>query len=182
MDFDGSAVIPLTIADADTPLDGVTLSGSAENATLVPPSNIVITGTGAARTATITGSGVSGVTQLTLTASDGAATASRTFQLTVLDQAETWRKRNFSTTANAGDAADDADPDGDGTPNLLERAFGGDPKRSDRNLLPFVDDTAPLLSIIYQTANAASDLLFTVEESPDLSVGSWSVATAPARS
>jgi hypothetical protein len=52
--------------------------------------------------------------------------------------------------------------------NLLERAFGGDPNAADSALLPATDDTAPLLSIIYRKSNAATDLTFSIEESPDL--------------
>lgn len=39
-----------------------------------------------------------------------------------------WRQANFGTTANAGDAADSADPDGDGTSNETEFRLGLDPK------------------------------------------------------
>lgn len=40
---------------------------------------------------------------------------------------ESWRNSHFGTTVNEGSAADDADPDGDGRPNLLEYALGTDP-------------------------------------------------------
>ena len=35
-----------------------------------------------------------------------------------------WRQSNFGTTADAGNAANTADPDGDGLPNLMEYATG----------------------------------------------------------
>jgi carboxypeptidase D len=38
-----------------------------------------------------------------------------------------WRALYFGTTGNSGPAADGADPDGDGIPNLLEYALGLDP-------------------------------------------------------
>jgi len=38
-----------------------------------------------------------------------------------------WRDNYFKTTANSGNAADLADPDGDGIPNLLEYALGTRP-------------------------------------------------------
>lgn len=41
--------------------------------------------------------------------------------------AKSWRFRHFGSLALEGDAAWDADPDGDGVPNILEYALGGDP-------------------------------------------------------
>ena len=46
---------------------------------------------------------------------------------TLLTPAERWRKQYFGTIENTGNAANNADPDGDGRVNLLERAFGLDP-------------------------------------------------------
>ncbi|WP_367875327.1 choice-of-anchor D domain-containing protein [Luteolibacter sp. Populi] len=40
---------------------------------------------------------------------------------------ESWRLLHFATAANAGNAADDADPNHNGIPNLIEYALGGDP-------------------------------------------------------
>ncbi|MDB6080061.1 MAG: hypothetical protein JWO82_3808, partial [Akkermansiaceae bacterium] len=40
---------------------------------------------------------------------------------------ETWKLKYFATTASTGPAADDADPNLNGIPNLLEFALGGDP-------------------------------------------------------
>lgn len=39
-----------------------------------------------------------------------------------------WRQLHFGSTANSGDSADEADFDGDGIANLVEYAFGTDPK------------------------------------------------------
>lgn len=47
-----------------------------------------------------------------------------------------WRKIHFGTTDNTGEAADDADADGDGIPNLAEFAFNLDPKKGDGSGLP----------------------------------------------
>ena len=47
---------------------------------------------------------------------------------------ETWRQTWFSTIANTGDAADGADPEGDGITNYYEYAYG---------LNPTVDDVVP---------------------------------------
>jgi hypothetical protein len=94
----------------------------------------------------------------------------------LLTPAQAWRQTHFSTTANSGSASDSADPDGDGVTNLLERAFGGNPNLSENNLLPFIDTTQPLLSIVYRKAVDATDLGFLVQESTDLSAP-WTEAT-----
>lgn len=82
---------------------------------------------------------------------------------------ETWQQANFGVDWNNPlISGDNADPDNDGVANLLERAFGGDPNASEAGILPLPDDTAPLLSIIYRKSVAATDLVFTVQESMDL--------------
>ena len=50
------------------------------------------------------------------------------FQLGSLTPLEAWRLAHFGTTANSGDAADAANPDGDESINLLEFARDGNPK------------------------------------------------------
>jgi hypothetical protein len=43
---------------------------------------------------------------------------------------ETWRQDNFGIISDSGDAADDADPDGDGVTNINEYTAGTDPNSS----------------------------------------------------
>ncbi|MGD1977826.1 MAG: hypothetical protein PVJ98_00390 [Akkermansiaceae bacterium] len=85
-----------------------------------------------------------------------------------LTPAQEWRLEHFGTASNSGLAADDADPDGDGIVNLLERAFDGDPGFADPEILPAIDDTASFFSITYRKSVAATDLTITVQESTDL--------------
>ncbi len=49
-----------------------------------------------------------------------------------------WRQNHFGTTSNSGNAADTADPDGDGVPNLLEYALGSVPTDAASRILPKV--------------------------------------------
>jgi hypothetical protein len=74
--------IPFTVGDANA--DPLTVTVSSSNTTLVPNANIVLGGSGANRTITITPSaGKNGTTTITVTVSDGQAQASDTFVLTV---------------------------------------------------------------------------------------------------
>lgn len=88
---------------------------------------------------------------------------------------QAWRQNWFGAPDNIGNAADDADFDLDGIKNLFERAFAGDPKVPNTNILPTIDQSAPLLSITYRKSKAATDLTFTVQEN-DLT-GTWTTAT-----
>ena len=174
----GTTAIPLalTISDADTAVGSLVLTGASGNAVLVPAANLVFAGTGASRTATLAPALPSGTGTITITVSDGAATASRTFTLTVLTRAETWRRQNFGTALGSGPAADEADPDADGLNNLLERALGGNPNQPDPGRLPIFEPAASQLSLTYPRAAAADDLQFTVQESPGLAPASWTAA------
>jgi len=89
--------------------------------------------------------------------------------------AETWRQAHFGTTANSGNAADAADPDGDGIANLLERALGTDPNAASTAGLPvFSFETVgadKFLAFTIAKSPAATDVTFTVEVGGDLT--SW---------
>ncbi|MFZ2278552.1 MAG: choice-of-anchor D domain-containing protein [Prosthecobacter sp.] len=49
---------------------------------------------------------------------------------TGLTAADSWRQSKFNTTSNTGNAADSADPNGNGIVNLMEYALNGDPTGS----------------------------------------------------
>lgn len=93
-----------------------------------------------------------------------------------LTPAESWRFAHFGTTENSGQAADDFDVEKDGIPNILERAFGGDPLVSDPAILPRIDPAMPMLSILYRVNLDATDLAIEVQENADLQ-GAWASAT-----
>ncbi len=78
--------LPFTVGDLVTPAASLTLSGMSSNTTLVPHANIVFGGSGASRTVIVTPAADQhgGPVTITVTVSDGQATASETFLLTVL--------------------------------------------------------------------------------------------------
>ncbi len=87
IDEDGTTgALAFTILDPETPSASLTLSRGSSNPALVPTNNIVLGGSGASRTMTITpAANVSGVSTITLTVGDGTNLTSDSFLLTVND-------------------------------------------------------------------------------------------------
>ena len=81
---DTPIAVGFTVSDADTPLASLGLEASSSDPGLVPASGLVLSGSGASRTLTITpAANATGVATITLAASDGVATATTSFSLTV---------------------------------------------------------------------------------------------------
>jgi len=79
-----TAAIPFTIGDAQTSAANLTLTKTSSSTTLVPTANIVLGGSGANRTVTVTpAAGQTGTALITITVSDGSLTASSSFNVTV---------------------------------------------------------------------------------------------------
>jgi len=80
-----TTTLAFTIDDAETAATSLTLTKTSSNPKLVPPVNIVLGGSGASRTVTVTPAAkLTGTATITLTVSDGALTASETFAVTVV--------------------------------------------------------------------------------------------------
>lgn len=81
-----TSALPFTIGDLVTPAASLVLSGTSSDTTLVPHANIVFGGSGANRTVVVTPAADQhgGPVTMTVTVSDGEATASETFLLTVV--------------------------------------------------------------------------------------------------
>ncbi len=95
--------------------------------------------------------------------------------LSVRDQ---WWADYFGTTDPVGPAAFTADPDGDGIPNLLEYALGGDPLVPGSISLPAPALVEGHLTLAFTRARA--DLVYEVLASSTLAGDSWQViATNP---
>ena len=77
--------LAFSIGDVETAAASLTLRATSSATTLIPTNNIAFGGSGANRTVTLTPvANQSGTANITITVSDGSATASSTFQLTVL--------------------------------------------------------------------------------------------------
>jgi hypothetical protein len=79
-----SPPISFTIADIDTSIGSLTVTRASSNTTLLPLANVVLGGSGAYRTVTLTpAANRTGTANITLTVSDGSRTATSIFTLTV---------------------------------------------------------------------------------------------------
>ena len=80
-----TGALAFTVSDDSTPVGSITLTKASSNTGLVPTSNIVFGGSGSNRTVTVTSAaGQSGNSLISITASDGSLTTTRSFTLTVL--------------------------------------------------------------------------------------------------
>jgi carboxypeptidase D len=122
------------------------------------------------------------VTDGRLTISNGAGAVSNRLAFLEINAVEPstieqWRALYFGVTNNVGPAADDADPDGDSIPNLLEYAFGLSPAVSDALSLlsPFVIQTNAVgrFGCSFLRNTNATDLVFSVQAGRALSPQSW---------
>jgi hypothetical protein len=184
----GTAIGAVTVGltDMETPSSALSVTALSANPALVPnqPVNLNLSGTGNVRSLNISpAAGASGSTTITVTASDGSLSSSKSFVLTVtspLSARQIWWNEKFGTPEpGSGTSAATADPDGDGVNNLLEYAFGGDP------WLP--DASGRTFSIAKETDGfrlsygpIAAGVLDRVESAADLS-SSWSVPVGLSR-
>jgi len=89
---------------------------------------------------------------------------------------QTWRQQHFGTQQNTGTAADDADPDGDGTVNFAEFAMRTDPLITARPSIGLAIVGTNLEFTYTRNKAALGEAGYLVEWSDSLVAGSWSTA------
>ncbi len=90
-----------------------------------------------------------------------------------LSPLESWRQANFGSSANSGDGADLNDFDHDGIPNLLEFAFGLNPKQISAGLLPHPQISGGNLVLSFTQPAGIGGITYGAEWSQTLQPGSW---------
>ena len=94
--------IPFMVSDTETAASGLTVSGSSSNPALIPNANIILGGSGANRTVTLTPTAnQSGTATITLQVSDGQMASSTSFVLTVSSAAPPPSGLTFASTSGA---------------------------------------------------------------------------------
>jgi hypothetical protein len=84
-----------------------------------------------------------------------------------------WRQANFGTTVDSGIAANQADPDFDGLSNLIEFAFGLNPKSGPNSKLPSGVISNGNFVIDFAQPDNVSGVTYGAEWSPNLDPTSW---------
>ena len=85
----------------------------------------------------------------------------------------TWRQSNFGSAANAGIAADNADPDHDGLINIFEYAFNTNPNISNAPPVTFGIEENHLKIMFKRARPAPPDITYYFEVATDLINGPW---------
>lgn len=97
----------------------------------------------------------------TVTGSTWSFTSTTGSDLTPQDSYQGWKLQQFSTAELLDPAleptlwGDEADPDKDGIPTILECALGGNPFAADNDLLPYVIDNTNSSSFVYRQRSGA---------------------------
>ena len=87
---------------------------------------------------------------------------------------QAWRLLHFGNPDNSGDGANSNDFDRDGLNNLLEYAFGGDPKARDAAaIIPTPSVLGGQFAISFKCDAGHPDITYTVQASSGLVPGSW---------
>lgn len=167
--LNGTLPARLFLAEDDTAQGSLQVSATSSNPALLPTSAIVLAGDSPFYTIAATplpdqlGTAIIGVT-----ASDGTLSHTRSFTVNVTGTPlQTWRQQYFGTAANSGDAADAADLDGDGSPNLLEYATKMNPSAID-SVPQSATPAGTTLDFVYTRNKAATDVTCIVEWSDTL--------------
>ena len=86
---------------------------------------------------------------------------------------ETWRQDNFGSPANSGDGADLNDFEKDGLVNLIEYAFGLDPKLGSAGKLPVPQAIENQMVLRFTQPAGVSGVSYGAEWSQELLPGTW---------
>jgi len=146
----------------------LTVTASSSNTTLIPNSNIVVSGTGTSRTVIVTPmANQIGTATITITGGDGTSTASDTFVVTVNPSLTAFQNWMAGYGFSGSTALGSADPDGDGWSNAQEYAFGLVPNVAGGALVKIESSgSGPKITYLQR-----SGVTYTVKSASDLPAG-----------
>ena len=90
---------------------------------------------------------------------------------------ESWRLAQFGSTENSGNGADLNDFDQDGLPNLIEYAFGLDPKKNSAAAMPVAQRIGNAWVLAFTQPSGVGGITYGAEWTPDLGAGNWQAVT-----
>ncbi len=171
------SLAPSSIVDAGATLT-VTFAAwtdsSSPLAYAVLVNNVVVSASGPLASRTITAPTTAGTYTLKGRILDSLGNPTETSQsFTVLTALESWRKLHFGSPANSGDGADTFDFEKDGIVNLVEFAFGMNPKVSDSSLFPRPQMSGGDLTLSYPVRVGVSGITHGAQWSETLAPVGW---------
>ena len=175
----GSGAISFTVGDLETAPDALILTAASSNQTLFPDANILLGGSEANRTITLTpAANQLGNTTITVTVSDGDLSTSETFLLTVGEAGfAEWSILNSLPLDRRGPS----DQNGPlNLPNILAYAMGLDPltaTAADLPALKSTDTAAGTVTITFRRAKNPTGKSIILVGSSSLQADSWNPAT-----
>ncbi|WP_131989855.1 choice-of-anchor tandem repeat GloVer-containing protein [Chthoniobacter flavus] len=108
-----------------------------------------------------------------VTARDGVTTNLYTLTVIRLTPLQTWRWNLLGTPTDVGNAANRADFNGNGIPNLVKYAFGLDPTSPAANQVPQPILNAGNLGLNFNPPAGLSDIVYGAEWTPSLNPPNW---------
>ncbi|HEY2572855.1 MAG TPA: choice-of-anchor tandem repeat GloVer-containing protein, partial [Verrucomicrobiaceae bacterium] len=108
-----------------------------------------------------------------VTARDGVTTKLYTVAVVRLTPLQNWRVNHFGSSLNAGPAANDADPLGDGISNLVKYAFGLEPATPALNQMPQPAFAADRLGFTFTEPAGVGGIAYGAEWTRFLNPPSW---------
>ncbi len=165
-----TGALSFTVGDNLVAPANLTVTGTSPDNLLLPMSGLVVSGSGATRTITVTpalnqvGSG-----NVLLSVNDGSVTSTGTFGVTVTATPDqSWRLQYFGTAQNTGNAADLANPAGDGVVNLVKYALGMNPDVNSQAGLPVLSASGGALELKFNRNLSATDVTYYIQASDNM--------------
>lgn len=155
---DGVTAITVTPTPVDT---GATITVNGSPVAAGAPSFPISLNTG------------SNIIDTIVTARDGVTTNLYTLTVIRLTNLQNWRWNFLGTPADAGSAANSADFNGNGIPNLVKYAFGLDPTSSSANQVPKPSVTAGNVGLNFNQPPGVSGIGYGAEWTPSLNPPNW---------
>ncbi len=169
--------VSLTLDDMETEPSVLTMSSNSTSTVLFPNDKRVFSVTGGNQVLTLTpAQNQNGSATVTVSASDGQASASASFNVTVTPDAPltNWKQLYFGYSLNGLASANDLDdPDGDGLPNLLEYAMGGNPVQASTSPLSTLGTSGARLTLAFTRDTTKTDVNV-IAQGADEAGGPWS--------
>ncbi len=159
----------------------VVVSGTdaAAFSVVAQPPSLVVTGDSASFTVNFTASTEGSRTAMLSIANNDSNENPYRINLTatVLSRIAGWRQTHFGSPASTGMAADGADFDQDGIPNLVEYALGLHPGQNSAGQLPAAATSGGQFGMTFAEPAGMSGIVYGAEWSDSLAPGSWQPAT-----